>query len=82
MDEIKEAASRLGRLGGIAKSEGKLKAVRENVAKATEMRLSYKNEVLRLRERINYMRQVMLDVSERVAEPDKEKLIVGAGESA
>jgi hypothetical protein len=82
MDNIKEAASRLGRLGGIAKSEGKLKAVRENVAKATEKRLSYKNEAIRLRVRINEMRLVMLDVSERVSDADKEKLVVGAGDSA
>jgi hypothetical protein len=77
-----EAAIMLGKIGGLVRSGKKQKAVKENLAKATEMRLSYKNEVIRLRARINEMRSVMLDVSERASEADKEKLIVGAGDSA
>lgn len=62
--DTNEAAKTLGRLGGLAKSEGKTKAVRENVAKAVAQRRSYKIENEELRIRINKMRSYILDQDE------------------
>lgn len=77
--DTNEAAKTLGSLGGLAKSERKTLAVRENGKIAGTLRVENRE----LRQRINEMRLCMLDSCGKIRDEEWRKVVVQiAGDEA